>query len=459
MIKKLLDKIKNSNGIKSVLKISSGTMFGQLLSMVTLPIMTRIYGAATMGVWTTVVSVATIINSFSDLGMSGAIMVGEDDEEVGKIYRVISTLTLMVALIAGVVVYIYYQFVENDNGIELSFFIAFIVIYIWTSQQTQNCYSWLNRKGEYNVLMKNPLINNGTIAVIAILIGLCGMTQHGYYIGCICGQIITIIHMKRRLPKKMFTFHKKDFVDVISTYNRFVKYQLPTNVLANIKNQLPTLLIRSLFGTEMLGYYSITMRILQLPITLLANSIGRVFFKTTSEMKRNNEPLGEYVFINLERALKIAVIPIIGLIAFGKIFIVVFFGREWQIAGDLLSIISCQTLFNFLMMSTNGIHITLDKQNYAMICGISQMISYMFAFMIGRYVFNSIYVAIFLMTIFFIVIQIVYFSSLFEVMNISYKRYLRSVIPAFAFIVIFGLGLRYLVSLIDYSFLSNMLGK
>lgn len=444
-MKKIIKRINLSGGMKSVLKISSGTMIGQMISMISLPILTRIYGATVIGVWSTIVALANIVNAFSDLGMTNAIMIGKDEEEVGKIYRVISTIVTACALCAGIVVYIYYQFVENDNGISLSFLVSFLIVYIWTSQQTQICYAWLNRKGQYDLLMKNPLINNISITIIAVGLGLAGMKQYGYYVGCMTGQILTLIHMKRTLPTHTFTFKINEYKDIFITYSHFLKYQLPTNLIASVKNQLPTLLIRSLFGNEILGYYSVTMRILQIPINLLANSIGRVYFKTISEMKRENKPIGEYTLRNLKKAMKIAILPMIGLLSVGEQFIIIFFGKQWEVAGQLLSIISCQTLFNFLMMSTQGISVTLDKQKYAMVSGISQMLGYVVAFVTGRYFFNSVYVAVILMSVFFIVIQVVYFCKLFEVMNISYKRYLKSVLPAFALILFVGLGLKYII--------------
>ena len=81
MIKQILKKVNISDGMKNVAKISTGTMAGQALSFLTLPIYTRIYGAEVIGNWALFTSIATIINSFSDAGLSNAIMIEKTEED------------------------------------------------------------------------------------------------------------------------------------------------------------------------------------------------------------------------------------------------------------------------------------------------------------------------------------------------------------------------------------------
>lgn len=67
-LRKIADKLHLSEAMKNVAKISSGTIFGQVISLVTLPIFKAIYGTSIIGVWSVLNSIATIVTSFSDLG-------------------------------------------------------------------------------------------------------------------------------------------------------------------------------------------------------------------------------------------------------------------------------------------------------------------------------------------------------------------------------------------------------
>ena len=435
MKEKLLSKLTGNK--RNVLKLSSGTIVGQALSVIMLPFITRIYGAELIGVLALLISFSTIIKSLSDLGLTNSIMV-ENEENIECTYKVISTVNLILSLVSALFICLY-SFYMLDNHMNSLFLFFFITITFFTNQQIQVSYTWLNRTKHYNVLMYNPILNQGIFGIVSIILGLIGFKTYGYFIGYMLGQIITLIHMRRNLPNGMFTLNINDYRNTIKNNKRFVVYQLPTNVLANFKNQLPTILIQTFWGSQILGYYSITVRVLQMPSSLLANAIGRVFFQTVSNMKREGKEISQYVLRNLINGMKIAIIPIILLIAYGDIGATMFLGKGWETAGEFISILSLMYFFMFLMNTVQGLAITLEKQNLTLISGLFQIIGYVLGAVIGKYYFDSVHLGLFLMSLFYIVIQIIYFSILFKVMGASVKEYIKSLI--ISLLVILGVSL------------------
>lgn len=457
-LRKIAKKLHLSEAMKNVAKISSGTVLGQAISLITLPIFKALYGASIIGVWSVLNSIATIVTSFSDLGLSNAIMIEEDEKSMLRLYKVISTIAICISLVSSLLVGGYYFVFGNTLDINIIFMIIYLFLAIFTLQQTQICYSWLNRKGMYDILMKNPLINNGIFGLVGIAIGIIGskilhidlLIAYGYFVGWLIGQFVTLMHMKRFIPKSMFTFKKDDFVTVIKMRKRFIEFQLPTNIISNVKNQLPVLLVKGLFGKEVVGYYSIANRILNVPITFLANAMGRVYFKTVSEMKRAGKSIGQFTYRNLTKAMKVAIIPMIGLIVLGDIIIKILFGADSAMAGNMLRIVSLQTFFTFLMMTVQGLSITLEKQNYSMISCILQSVGYLSGLAIGKYVFGSVYIGLALMSVFFIIVNVTYFCMLFKVMNISWKKYLKHVLISISIILVLSLVLRWIIYFIGF---------
>ncbi len=434
-IKNILAKFQSSKMLKNITKISSGTMLGQMVSFVTLPIFTRIYGAEVIGNWTLFNSVATIVNTFSDLGLSNAIMVEADEKESEKLFSVISTFVLFFSIIVAIGFGIYYNVFPSTSGINPLFYAVVLGILIFTQQQTQLSYSWLNKKSQYDVLMKNPIVNNISIAIVAIPLGFMGFTKYGYYLGLISGQIITLIHMRRFIPKLFFDLNIKNHIHVIKKYNEYIKYQMPTYMLAQVKNQAPVILIRSFFGSKILGYYSVSQRILAIPINLLANAIGKVYYQTVADMAQKKENVGEFTFKNIKRAMRLAIIPMIGIMAFGDIFCIIFFGADYYIAGNIIRIVSFMTFFTFLMLATQGITIVLHKQQYALYSAFVQIVGYFGALSLGKYVFNSVYFACAFMTIVFCLVQVVYFCFIFKSASVNPIRYIKELILNLAVII------------------------
>lgn len=443
-----MKEIKVSNNLKNIGKISTGTLIGQSISIVSVPILTRLYGANVIGYWALFNSVATVINSISDFGLTNAIMTSGSDEQTSQIYKVITSINLIISIISFFLVFIFYTiFPDNQNydALAIGVIIAILVI---TLQQTQICYTWLNKQKKYNVLMKNPIINQLSIFVVSVIFAVFGMKKYGYFIGIVFGQIFTLINMKNSLPHNSITFIVDDYKTVFRENIDFVKYQMPTAILTNLKNQMPTFLIKSFFGTTMLGYYSITQKVLNIPTQFLANAIGRVFFSTTSEMIRNGENIGEYTFNNLKKATFISIVPMIGLIGFGNFIVNILFGSSYSIAADMLEILSYQALFTFLMMSTSGIYISIGKQSYALKSVIAQMIVYILGYSVGALIFKNIYVSLYIITIFYSLIQIIYFSFIFKALNISPLKYVKVVSIAMLMIIIGSLLLKSIINLL-----------
>lgn len=418
--------IKLSENMKNVARISSGTVIGQIISVISLPIITRIYGAEIMGVWAIIYAIAVIINTLSDVGLIQSIMV-EDESSVQRTYSVVSALIIIIDLAAIAVVYFYCAVILDYDSSLILVTVFFTFIYSISLQFVQLSYTWLNRNKEYSVLMKNPIINQGSIMFFSIVLGLAGCKQYGYYIGVTAGQLLTLLHMKRHLPAKTPWPTVLDIKEVIIKNKEFVKYQMPTNLTLQFRNQLPNLLIGGLFGNTMLGYFSVSQKLLNIPVTFIGQALGKVFYQRCSEMQREGQKLGEFIYRNLSRAMMLAFVPMALLAAYGDAAVVIFFGREYAVSGIIVRIIVFRAFFTFVSSATQGMDIVLKKQQYAMFAGIVQTLAIALAVLLSYYFSNDIIVCSIMITIAFICVQITYFCVMFKVMSIPMSYYLKNI--------------------------------
>ena len=102
-----------SENIKNIGKISSGTLVGQVISIISIPIITRLYGAEIIGYWALFNSIAMVVNSFSDLGLTNAIMIKDSEEKSHQVYKVVTTVNLFISLIATIFISIIYKSIEH----------------------------------------------------------------------------------------------------------------------------------------------------------------------------------------------------------------------------------------------------------------------------------------------------------------------------------------------------------
>ena len=215
--------------------------------------------------------------------------------------------------------------------------------------------------------------------------------------------------------------------------------------MAQVKEQIPVFLIKGFFGSEILGYYSISMRYLRLPINLLAQSIGRVYFQTISKMKREGESnyqIGNYSLKNINRAMKVAMIPMIVIIAVGDIVCEIMFGAGYDVAGNIMRLIAFNGFFLFLGTATNGLAIIIEKQKYILGGAITQLLGYVLGISIGYYIWDSIYVSCLFMTLTYVTAQIVYFALMFKFTQVKWKTYVRNAVASIFLVLIVSIGIR-----------------
>jgi O-antigen/teichoic acid export membrane protein len=434
--------MKISGRMKNVAKISSGTILGQIISIITLPLITRIYNAEIIGSWSAISAIATILVYCVDLGLSQAIMV-ESDKGVEKLYQMISTISLFICFPAYFISLVYYLASGYDFSTAL-IHAFFVIVYAYTMRQVQTCYTWLNREKQYNILMKNPVINFLSVAIFSIVFGLMGFKNYGYFWGVTLGQFFTLLNMKTAMPKKMFYFNREYYKRVIATHSDYVKYQMPSLVSAQLRQSLPNLLIGLLFGNEILGYFSISQRLLNLPINFIGQSLGRVFYQTIAEMKRAGKEIGLFLQRNMDRATKLAVIPMLLFAAFGDVAIVIFFGKEYELGGTISRIVVFRSLFNFLSTSLSGIDIVTEQQKRTLQTCLMQTILSSLSVIVGYYAFDSIIITVWLIVITFDLMQVWYFVKIYKSLNLSPVKYIRKVVTTLIITAIGAALLRFI---------------
>ena len=431
-----LDKYFSKNKI-NIMKISSGTVLGQAVSVITLPVIARLYAPSILGEFASVNAVITICASYLDLGLTNAIMI-EKDEDTYDLYRVISTLTLLLTVISTACAGMYLSTVMTVGISKLVWIILYFAVNLFVSQQIQLSYTWLNRNQEYSCLMKNQVIKSIVFGITAIGLGLCGSGESGYFLGYTLSQIATLMHMRRLLPSGLLIFNVELSVKFFKKHRHFLIYQLPFNLIGNFKDQLPTLLIGRFWGDSMLGYYSMAQKILSIPVGILSNAIGKVFYSIASEMRRKGEGIGSYVQKNITRAMLLAILPVAVIMACSDTLIPLVLGNEWMDASGFIVILAFQAYIVFLQGSVQGLSIILEKQSYSLVSVIAQIAAVFAAVLLGNYWFTSIYVALLLMVLLFSIITTIYFSFMYGVMDLSRYQY-----PVTIFFSMVGIVLLY----------------
>ena len=90
-----------SNFITNVLKLVSGSVASQILAILLVPLITRIYSPDDLGVFQLFVSVSGILVIFSTFSYQYAIMLPKTDEDSANIVFLCSVLVTLISLLTA----------------------------------------------------------------------------------------------------------------------------------------------------------------------------------------------------------------------------------------------------------------------------------------------------------------------------------------------------------------------
>jgi O-antigen/teichoic acid export membrane protein len=233
-----------------------------------------------------------------------------------------------------------------------------------------------------------------------ITVGLISKINAGLILGTILGGIVSIFYL--------FTKTKNDFVEfklnisrsliLMKKYIKFPKFMVLSGLLENFSAQLPIFMLGSFFGSSVVGFYSLSQRIIRLPIMLIGTSIGNVFRQEASLHLAKDGNCRNIFKNTFKKLFVIATIPfIIFFFSAPELFAFVF-GEKWEIAGKYAQILTLLFYLQFIVSPLSSMFMIAEKQQYDLLMQIYLVLSVFMSFIVGYKYFNSIEISLYIFT-------------------------------------------------------------
>jgi len=356
---RIISRISEDPLLKGIVIIGSGSAIAQILGIIFVPILTRIYPPAIFGTLAVFTSLLSILIVVSALKYDYAIPVPEKDDDAEYIlilsFFIVCTLTIILFLIlivagdflAGI---FHFEFIAPYYWL---FCVGFFGISIY-----QILTFWALRSKDYFTITQTRIAQSISGSVSKIILGTLSFGSFGLICGEIIGRMVGIGTLGRTiLPKIWQSIHNLDISRMRSLairFKKFPEFSMPAGFINEISLQAPTLLLASMFGFEIAGLYSLSYTMLVLPVSLISNSIMQVYFGEISELFRQKSDKILTVYLETTKKLFMFGAPIIliGAVIF-PIFFPLIFGSAWKDAGMFSLPLSILVISNFVVASTD----------------------------------------------------------------------------------------------------------
>ncbi|OEC84612.1 lipopolysaccharide biosynthesis protein [Acinetobacter sp. YK3] len=343
-MKSLFEKVNtrlNAQGgfLKSVSVLVGGTAFAQIIGLLCLPLLTRLYSPndySILGIYVAIVSIFAVISCFR---FEIAIPIPEKDEEAKSLLFISLLSNIFTILFLYLILLLVYPLIKNLHIIrQLSIWIWFIPLGVFLSGLYSALQYWSSRRKRFKEIahtrMTQAILGNGASLIV-------GITTGGFW-GLIFGQLLNFSGGFLRLANS--TYHDLKIIkktlplkDVLYKYRDYPKYST-FEALANISAiQLPLIIIASFVVGAEVGYLMLAMKILGIPMGLIGRAMSQVYLSHAPEFYKKKQ-LYRYTVDILKKIFKLIVIPFILLAMLSPYIFDFIFGENWSGLGKYILI-------------------------------------------------------------------------------------------------------------------------
>jgi O-antigen/teichoic acid export membrane protein len=350
---------------KNVITLASGSAFAQVIYIVMMPIITRLYPPEDFAIYTLYSAILTFVSIFVTGRYETAILASKEDESSWTIVNLIFILSIFVGLViifVTLVLFVFFPALEND--------MYYILLLLLALNATltgiyQALYYWFNRTKKYTILARNRVYGVIVFISVSLLIGYhLDLGGLGLILGTI-GAVITNVVLL--FLKNDHAFKKPSLTEIIKISQRFINYPkflIPSVFFERIGQQLHILLISNLFGATALGSIGLYNKVITMPTNTIGNSIKDVFRQQASkDLNDNSECIS--LFNKTFRVLFfMGVVPFLLLLLYAPILFNFLFGEQWEQAGEFAQILSFLFFIQFIVSPLSTLIIIAEKQKY-----------------------------------------------------------------------------------------------
>lgn len=369
-----------------ILHMGLGTILAQTINIIAQPILTRIFSAEILGIYTYLISLATMIIPVASLKLDMLIVSEPDDIEAQYITDICIVINFFIFIIYSIIIWFAYTS-SNINIFNKYGMIIFVVpVIVFTNGLRFLFISYLNRYKQYKTISIIAILRELIRAVIQVGAGLFSLgvfsLSMGYAVSPLFGlniQMKNYIEKKRNRPR--LTIEK--FRKIIREKGKGqILYLVPAQFLNSFSSSLITISITALFTAKVLGYYSAGARILDIPIIFITSNVSKVCYQRISENVAHKKPV-------LKTLLSvIIVLSIVSILGFGTLYFIapriseIIFGNGYQIAGEYIRYLCVMYGVRLVATSFAGIYTVFKKQYFELILNVLLILSAGLSYMV-----------------------------------------------------------------------------
>lgn len=374
----------------NVVTLMTGSALAQIISIISMPFLSRLYAPFNFGEYTLFLASAAILSAFVSCKYELAILLPkEKNDSINVIFLCMFIGLIMIILMFSIIIIceIFFDRLISDRVSLLTIFL--IPVYSFFLAIYQVFYYWFNREKKYKVLSISRVITTALTALFSVTFSF--FSEFGLIWGSLLAQVSVSIYMGYKFFCDVELEHVtiRRMLCLAKKYSAFPKYSILTNLIASVAEQLPVFFFTAFYGATVIGYFSLGQRCINTPISVLTQAVNDIFREKISTRFKNQKSFIDIFDATFVKLLKLSVIPLIVLFVFAPDIFALFFGDEWREAGIYTRILVPMYFLKIVDSPLSNVYIIVEKQKWGVWFQIFSIIILLTGMFLGHVFFGD----------------------------------------------------------------------
>jgi len=427
LVSKIKTYITKSEFARHVLTLMSGTGLAQVIAVLASPVITRLFTPEDFGILASYTALVGILSALVCGRYEYAIVLPKKDEDAANIVYLCLGIIVFTSVVVFVGVIFGRQWVSSCfKAPVLSSWLWLLPVSLLLVGLNQTFNYWNLRQKGFKNMAFSRISNISSYSIISISLGaLTNMGAVGLLGATLFGSFISILVLitgaiKGQIAYFLEHFSRAKIIQMAEEYKKFPVYSILPSLFDNATLAMPVLFFTKFFDSGITGYYSLGMRIIYLPVSLIGVSISQVFHQKIASTQAATGEISYYVEQVFQKLVLVAILFLVVMLSAPFWFEIVF-GSQWTVAGKYVMILAPGVALQFIVSPISVVFGVRNRQELAAVWKVISLVSTAFFLGISLPFADPEY-SLYFLVINDIFIYSLYLYLIFRISSASIKR-------------------------------------
>lgn len=346
----------------NVLKLMSGVILVQIVQFLAQPFITRLYSPVEFGQFSSLSNVITLISVFGVFSYEYAIPALKNDIEAIQLTSTAMVIAIPVTIIVGFITTSHYM-QQKLFGINLHGLSWFIFLLLFSGIIANIVVNLNNRFKLFGQNAYRSVVCAIISVILQIILGLYNFGIRGLLISLVISSVLGMIILV--LPKFKDIFHHFSFnVDLLKDNIHFPKHQFVGGLMNMSSQLLPVIILNMYSSSYIAGNYALAVKVLTIPSLLITGTFSHVFYQEFANKFNNGEDCLKFIVSIWKKLFLMSIIPCLILVIFAPQLFSLYFGKTWQLAGNITQFLAVSTFATIMVSTTSSAFMIIGLSKY-----------------------------------------------------------------------------------------------